>query len=350
MGRGRILAGSVGQTTQCHYKTAGTLGPREGASPPLTPNSGSRTVSITASGGARGSDCSQWIIGRVARQPASGILVVGAGGYFGSLLVEDLLRHTDANVWVAGRGRRGLERLLHRVGPVLSRRLTLHVCDLADPASVDLLVPGVRAAVCAAGPYQGLPLTLLESCVKHGVPYLDLADDRRFYLRARDWVARQDKGRVPAVCVGWSAVPALSGLLARMAAEGMDRVDDLFVQIAPGNRFPRNQATVASLLASLGKPCRLWREGEWREVLGWSEPRAFEFPPPIGRQRGYIVDVPDHEIFPTLFHARRVEFRVGSELAVFNYGASVLAWLSRRFAIQWDPWAGWLRRAKNSNS
>ncbi len=281
----------------------------------------------------------------MGRPPSSRFLVVGARGYFGSLLVEDLLRHTDADVWAAGRGRGGMAKLLRRVGPGLSARLTPCVCDLAQPASVEALVPQVRAVLCAAGPYQGLPLTLLESCVRHGVPYLDLADDRGFFVKARDWVARQDQARLPAVCVGWSAVPALSGLLALMAAEGMERVDALFVQIAPGNRSPRNQGTVASLLASLGKPCRLWRDGEWREVPGWSEPRTFPFPLPVGPRRGYLVDVPDHEIFPALFHARRVEFRVGAELSILNHGASALAWLSRRLAIQWAPFARWLAPA-----
>jgi len=281
----------------------------------------------------------------VAGQPSSRILIVGASGYFGSLLVEDLLRHTDAHAWVGTRRRGGMEKLVRRLGPDVAQRLTPCVCDLTQPASVEAVVPQAHVAVCAAGPYQGLPLTLLESCVKHGVPYIDLADDRGFFVNARDWVRRQDGTRLPALCIGWSAVPALSGVLARMAIEGMDRVDALFVQIAPGNRFPRSKGTVASLLATLGKSCRLWREGEWREVRGWSEPRTFHFPLPVGPRRGYLVDVPDHEIFPALFHARRVEFRVGSELAVFNHGASALAWLSRRLAIQWDPWAGWLAPA-----
>lgn len=275
------------------------------------------------------------------RQASPRVLVVGASGYFGSLLVEDLLRHTGADVWVGSRGR-PMEDLLRHVGPRLSQRLTPCVCDLTQPASVEALVPQVQIAVCAAGPYQGLPLTLLESCVEHGVPYIDLADDRAFFSRAREWVAQRDAAGLPALCIGWSAVPALSGLLARIVVDGLDRVDALFIQIAPGNRSPRNKGTVASLLASLGKPFRLWREGEWREVRGWSEARTFRFPSPIGPRRGYLVDVPDHEIFPALFHAGAVEFRVGAELALFNHAASALAWLSRKRAIQWDRWAGGL--------
>jgi saccharopine dehydrogenase-like NADP-dependent oxidoreductase len=206
-------------------------------------------------------------------------------------------------------------------------------------------VSQVQVAVCAAGPYQSLPLTLLECCVEHDVPYIDLADDRGFFVRATDWVVRQDAAGLPSLCIGWSAVPALSGLLARIAVEGMDHVDALCVQIAPGNRPPRNKGTVASLLASIGKSFQVWRDGEWRSVHGWSEARMFRFPPPVGTRRGYLVDVPDHEIFPALFAARRVEFRVGSELAVLNHAASAMAWLSRRWPIQWDHWAGWLAPA-----
>lgn len=318
-----------------------------------TYRSGQSTTTILASNALPGSrkcndglpGATRWNNRPVARQPSSRILVVGASGYFGSLLVEDLLRHTDAHVWVGARRPAGLEKLLRRIGPGLSPRLTPCVCDLNQRASVGAVVAQVHVAICAAGPYQVLPLTLLESCVEHGVPYIDLADDRGFFVKARDWVTRRGGTQLPALCIGWSAVPALSGVLARMAIEGMDRVDALFVQIAPGNRSPRNQGTVASFLASLGKSCRLWREGEWREVGGWSEPRTFQFPLPVGARRGYIVDVPDHEIFPALFHARRVEFRVGAELAVLNHGASALAWLSRRLAIQWEPWAGWLTPA-----
>src|SRR5258708_33302028 len=134
------------------------------------------------------------------------LLIVGASGYFGSLLVEALLRQPDANIWVGARGRGGMEGLLRRLGPGLSQRLTPCVCDLAQPASVEAVLPQVDVAVCAAGPYQDLPLTLLESCVRHGVPYIDLADDRGFFVRARDRCARWDGAPLPALCIGWPAV------------------------------------------------------------------------------------------------------------------------------------------------
>jgi hypothetical protein len=123
---------------------------------------------------------------------------------------------------------------------------------------------------------------------------------------------------MPAVGVGWSTVPALSGLLTSIAAEGLGEIDSIRIQMAPGNRSPRRHATIASLLSSVGRSFEIRRDGGWRGVRGWSEPRAFEFPAPIGRRTGYLVDVADLELFPALFGARTVEFRVGAEIAALN--------------------------------
>src|SRR5204862_2838898 len=109
------------------------------------------------------------------------------------------------------------------------------------------------------------------------------------------------------------------------------------VQIAPGNRAPREAGTVASLLASVGRAFQVRANGGWRTVMGWSEPRRFTFPLPIGSRTGYLVDVPDHELFPALFGASRVEFRVGAELTFLNHSLSALAGLARRGIVR--DWA-----------
>ena len=263
------------------------------------------------------------------------LLLVGGSGYFGCALASELLRDTECELILAGRNRVKLEHARRTLGShprVQTRVLDLHLPDTIVPA-----LSGVDVAVCAAGPFQRLPITLAELCLERGIPYLDLADDRGFVARVRDAAAKGDQG--PAVCSGWSAVPALSGVLARIATEGLDRVASIDVQIAPGNRAPRQAGTVASLLASVGRAFLVSTPGGWREVRGWSEPGSFPFPPPIGPRTGYLVDVPDHELFPAIFDAGRVEFRVGAELALLNRGLSALAWLSRRGMVRdWTRW------------
>jgi hypothetical protein len=111
--------------------------------------------------------------------------------------------------------------------------------------------------------------------------------------------------------------------------------------MAPGNRGARQIATITSLLHSVGKRFSVLREGEWRDVVGWSDPRDFKFPLPVGKRRGYLIDVPDHEIFPEIFGARTVEFRAGSELRTLNRCLSLLRMLN----LDLVEWGTVLQRA-----
>ena len=139
-----------------------------------------------------------------------------------------------------------------------------------------------------------------------------------------------------AVCTGWSTVSALSGLLAGIASKGLTAINSIHIQMAPGNRGARHTATIASLMHSVGQPFIICRDGKSQRVVGWSEPREFVFPSPVGKRQGYLVDVPDHEIFPQLFDARTVEFRAGSELRILN-GCLSLLQRTRRSWVSSSP-------------
>jgi hypothetical protein len=243
------------------------------------------------------------------------VLLLGGRGYFGRLLIEDLRQNTSCDLVVPN-------------------------ADLRDPASLERALDGVHVAICAAGPYQTLPTTLAELCIQRGIHYVDLADDRKFVQKVRS-MAAGDSGCHSAVCTGWSTVSALSGLLTKLAAAGMTPIDSIHIHMAPGNRGARQKATIASLMHSVGSRFIVFRDGNLRSVTGWSEPRDFFFPSPVGRRRGYLVDVPDHEIFPKLFAARTVEFRAGSELRLLNHCLSLVRWTGRSRV----EWAGLLQRA-----
>ncbi len=254
------------------------------------------------------------------------VLVVGAGGFFGSLLVDELLRYTGADLVIAGRKMRALSRLAGRLARYKTRLSKLKL-DLGDRSSVKQAIKNASIVVCAAGPYQSLPSTLYELCIEAEIPYMDLADDREFVERVRELANRKANN---AVCTGWSSMPALSAVLVKIARQDMDSIDSIHIQIAPGNRAPRSRATVASLMSSVGKKFTVWRDSSWCNVTGFSEPRAFDFPQPVGLRSGYLVDVPDHALFPELFGARTVEFRVGAEIQAFNHASALLSWMRSR--------------------
>ena len=259
---------------------------------------------------------------------SSQVLVIGGAGYFGSLLIEELIRYTNCHILVGGRNKDSLKKLCCNSSS--PDRLTPYVMDLHDPYSCSDALASSDVAICAAGPFQQFSTGLVKLCIDRNVHYIDLADDRTFVMNILALVEQQDKSLVlPAICTGWSTVPALSGILTAIAANGMESVDSIFIQMAPGNRSPRSIGTVYSLLASVGQPFTIWQSGQWRNVSGWSQPRQFHFPEPIGNRIGYLINVPDLQIFPQLFNAARVEFRVSPELGVFNQLLSLLALAAR---------------------
>lgn len=247
------------------------------------------------------------------------ILVVGGLGSFGRLLTAELLRDTDADIVIGGRDGRaftGFSASLDDDG----KRLGFVPVDLAEPDAVAAALTGATLAICAAGPTQDLPLTLAEACLRADIPYLDLADDRAFVAKARA-LARPDG---PTFFPGCSTSPALSAALAAVALEGRAWAGTVQVCLAAGNAACRQEATIASLLASVGAPLKLRQGAGWRESRGWTEPVSFVFPPPVGPRTGRLVDVADHDLLPELFGADSAEFRVAPEFALLGDALAAL--------------------------
>ncbi len=277
------------------------------------------------------------------------VLVVGGSGYFGRLLVEDLLRRTTHGIILTARtmasAEQGRAHAASQCGGQAAR-IEVAACSLEHANTVHSLVRRSDAAVCAAGPFQRLPLTLLDACLAHGCPYLDLCDDRGYARRVCARLAEYGESSPPPVATAWSAVSALTGALARIAAPRWQRLDRVRSFLAPGNRQPRQRGTVESLLHSLGKPFAVACEGGEREERGWTRPRDFTFPPPVGVRRCRLVDSTDHDFLPRWLGTPSAEFRVGAELGALNRAAAAVAWLRARRLIP-DParFSGFCRAA-----
>jgi hypothetical protein len=152
---------------------------------------------------------------------AKRIIVAGARGVFGSLLVSELrLRAYDV---------------------VATTRDTL---DLRDVSAVARIARGAFAFACAAGPFQQLDRAIVRAVVEAGAHWLDIADDERWFFdllddRALDALARE-KGVV--VMPGLSTLPAISCALVRRVLPAERVAMTLFI----GNDNPKGAAAIAS--------------------------------------------------------------------------------------------------------
>jgi|GEM_PF-1490458 len=130
---------------------------------------------------------------------AKRVIVIGASGVFGRLLVREL--HGD----VAGASR--------ATG-----------ADLRDPDSIARLARGAFAVLCAAGPFQSFDRRCVYAAIGEGAHWLDIADDPGWFFGLIDDPELDVRAREKGVAVipGLSSLPAISGALVRRV--GMRRL------------------------------------------------------------------------------------------------------------------------------
>jgi hypothetical protein len=148
------------------------------------------------------------------------IVVAGARGVFGSLLVRELAGAYDV---VA---------------------TTRHELDLRDVEAVGRAARGAFAFACAAGPFQQLDRRIVRAVVESGAHWLDIADDERWFFdliddRALDALARE---RGVVVMPGLSTLPAISCALVKSMGAPPRVAITLFI----GNDNAKGPAAIAS--------------------------------------------------------------------------------------------------------
>ena len=258
------------------------------------------------------------------------VLLIGATGVFGSRIARRLSCDPRFEVIFAGRHRGALDELVAASGASNVSTATLDV-EAADLFRV-LARLQPQLVIHTAGPFQERDYRVAEARLDCGSHYIDLADGRCFVSSIRRLHDRAVRaGRL--IVSGASSVPALSSAVVDALLPKFGRLDSVEHAISPGNRTPRGDATVASILGYCGRPIRTWRDGEWRVAYGWMDGKRQKFP--FGVRRVGVCEVPDLELFPERYpEVRTVTFRAGLELPLLNAGTWCAATLVRMRLIR----------------
>lgn len=255
------------------------------------------------------------------------VLLLGGTGVFGSRLARLLVRDGHS-VTIAARTFATAQELADEFGcAALQMDRTGDLSALA----------GHEVLVDAAGPFHAYgddPYRLARAALSAGLHYLDLSDNAAFCTGIAELDAQAKAAALCAIS-GLSSVPALSCAAVRALA-GDEAPLLIDCAILPGNRSPRGLSVMASILTQAGRPMRVWRDGDYDTVTGWSDPRIYPLPGGLTRQ-AWLIEVPDLALFPSHFGARNVVFRAGLELGVMRYGLRAFAQLRRRFPVPITP-------------
>src|SRR5690606_19659828 len=144
---------------------------------------------------------------RSMRRRRMRMLVLGAGQQ-GSACAYDLLTRTDAIVVLADRRTDAVPDFLR---PFLGARLTVEPLDATDRDSVDRLLRGVTATMCALPYYLNPPMT--EAAIEAGSHFCDLGGNTEIVLRQKEMAGRARECGV-SVVADCGVAPGMVNILA----------------------------------------------------------------------------------------------------------------------------------------
>lgn len=257
------------------------------------------------------------------------VLVVGGAGVFGSRLVEGLAAAGIAGVVVAGRSLARAEACAARIRREFpGATVGATALDTKTVSAAALSATGATIVVDAAGPFQGAEPRLARAAIAAGLDYLDLADARDFAARFPALDADARAARTIAV-TGMSSTPALSHAALDHLASDWRRIDRIEVAISPGNRAPRGRSVVAAILSWVGRPVRVFVNGEWRTRPGCSDTVSRRIGN-LGTRLLALAETADLDLLAARYRPRDAAlFRAGLELPALHHGLALAAWLPR---------------------
>lgn len=182
------------------------------------------------------------------------VLVIGAGGVFGSRLAEGLLRNRFA-VFLAGRDSARAEAVARRLRAMFpDAEIATARIDTATVTPADLTTTGATIVADAAGPFQGAQPTAARAAIAAGLSYVDLADGRDF-VAAFSVLDKAAKGAGVVALTGCSSTPALSRAVLDHLTADWREVVSVEAAISPGAKAPRGLSVMRAILSWLDGRC-----------------------------------------------------------------------------------------------
>jgi short subunit dehydrogenase-like uncharacterized protein len=143
------------------------------------------------------------------------IVIHGATGFTGRLVVEYLLARPDTGLRWAMSGRSMDKLIAVRDGLGAPQDTPLVVTDSADSQSVAALMQRTRLVLTTVGPYQLYGNELVKACAESGVDYVDLCGEpawMRHMIDAHEATAKASGARIVFSC-GFDSIPFDLGVM-----------------------------------------------------------------------------------------------------------------------------------------
>jgi len=255
------------------------------------------------------------------RTPASArIAVLGGAGAMGRITVRDLCETAPADVEVIvsdlnTRGANALVRRLRALYP--SRRVKAVSVDVAHRAAAAKALRGVVGIINCC--HHDFNLRAMQVALAIGSHYVDLGGlfhVTRQQLKLHAQFKKQGLLALP----GMGAAPGIVNVLARAAADNMDRVHAIHIAVAGIDRATHSEHrvlaasySIQTVLDEASLPAPTFTHGRFGTAPAMSDAETIDFPDPVGTQRPSRTIHSEVATLPLSFRKkgiREVSFRI----------------------------------------
>ena len=245
------------------------------------------------------------------------IAVVGGAGAMGRIAVRDLVETADPGVGIliADYNQRAAKELA-RACRGRARGVRVDVTKVAATARA-LERAGTFAVINCCQHELNLPV--MEAALRAGAHYCDLGGLFHVTRRQLKMHARFKRAGLLAL-LGIGAAPGIVNVLARAAADDLERVDEIHVLVGGVDRTPGREPgvlgasySIQTILDEASLPAAVFTGGKFAFVGAMSDPQAVQFPPPVGLRHPARTLHSEVATLPLSYRAkgiREVSFRI----------------------------------------
>src|SRR6266566_5627922 len=191
------------------------------------------------------------------------IIVLGGAGAMGRVTVRTLTEYSDVDhVTIADYNEGRAQELAASLN---SSKLLVRQIDVNDEERLRELLRGADVALSAVEYVFNLPI--LKACIQEKVHYADLGGLFHMSRKLMNLHAEAEAAGITAI-LGMGGTPGITNILARAAADKLDRVESIKVELGCSDATPSAAPLVApysirTILDEFTKQPQVFQDGVW---------------------------------------------------------------------------------------
>jgi lysine 6-dehydrogenase len=211
------------------------------------------------------------------------IVVLGGAGMMGRITVRALTEYPEiTQITLADYSEQRAQAV---AAELKSSKILVRQIDVTDEERLRALLRGAHVVLNAVD--YSFNLSVLKACISERVHYADLGG---LFHMTRQMMALHDEAVAAGITAiaGIGGTPGITNLLARMAADQLDSIESMKVQLGCTDTPTSNAPLVApysirTILDEFTKEPQVFQDGVWYAQRPLSGAEELDFPAPVGR-------------------------------------------------------------------